>query len=52
MDLRAELHAFFGAAEGRRVVIVGIGSPIRGDDGVGLRVLEILEKKNQEMYYS
>jgi len=46
MALRAELHAFFGAAEGRRVVLVGIGSPIRRDDGVGLRVIELLEEKN------
>jgi hydrogenase 3 maturation protease len=43
MSLRTELEAFFGAPEGRRVVIVGIGSPMRHDDVVGLKVLELLE---------
>jgi hydrogenase 3 maturation protease len=45
MALRGELKAFFGGRDDRRVVIVGIGSPIRHDDVVGLRVLELLEGK-------
>ncbi|MCX6648455.1 MAG: hydrogenase 3 maturation endopeptidase HyCI [Candidatus Bathyarchaeota archaeon] len=45
MSLRAELEAFLGAPEGRRVVLVGIGSPMRHDDIVGLKVLEYLEGK-------
>lgn len=45
MSLREELGGFFGGPEGRRVVLVGIGSPIRHDDVVGLRVLELLEGK-------
>jgi len=45
MALRCELKIFFGERKGRRVVIVGIGSPIRRDDVVGLRVLELLEGK-------
>jgi hydrogenase 3 maturation protease len=43
MGLADDLGAFFGGVEGRRVVLVGIGSPIRGDDAVGLRVIELLE---------
>lgn len=45
MSLRKELRIFFGEPEGRRVVLVGIGSPIRHDDVVGLKVLELLQKK-------
>src|SRR5512135_1114345 len=45
MSLRAELEAFLGDPEGRRVVLVGIGSPMRHDDVVGLKVLEYLEGK-------
>jgi hydrogenase 3 maturation protease len=45
MSLRAEVQAFLGEAIGRRVVVVGVGSPIRGDDIVGLKVLQILEGK-------
>jgi hydrogenase 3 maturation protease len=45
MALRSELEKFFGGRKGRRVVLVGIGSPIRHDDVVGLRVLELLEGK-------
>jgi hydrogenase 3 maturation protease len=48
MSLRAELRAFLGGAEGRRVVVVGVGSPIRLDDFVGLRVLELLEGRAPE----
>jgi len=43
MGLADDLGAFFGGAEGRRVVLVGIGSPIRGDDAVGLKIIELLE---------
>jgi len=45
MSLKVELEAFLGDTAGRRVVLVGVGSPIRGDDIVGLKVLEILEGK-------
>jgi hydrogenase 3 maturation protease len=45
MSLREELSAFLGDTESRRVVIVGIGSPMRRDDFVGLRVLELLSGK-------
>jgi hydrogenase 3 maturation protease len=45
MSLKAELQAFLGESAGRRVVVVGVGSPIRGDDVVGLKILELLEGK-------
>ena len=45
MSLREELRVFLGGPKGRRVVLVGIGSPIRHDDVVGLKVLELLEGK-------
>ena len=43
MSLREELRVFFGDFKNRRVVIVGIGSPIRHDDIIGLKLLELLE---------
>jgi hydrogenase 3 maturation protease len=45
MSLRTELQAFLGSPEGRRMVLVGVGSPIRHDDIVGLKVLELLRGK-------
>lgn len=45
MSLREELRVFLDGPVGRRVVLVGIGSPIRHDDVVGLKVLEQLEGK-------
>jgi len=45
MSLRAELQVFLGEATRRRVVVVGVGSPIRGDDIVGFKVLQLLEGK-------
>ena len=45
MSLRAELEVFLGEPGGRRVVLVGIGSSIRHDDVVGLKVLELVEGK-------
>ena len=48
MTLKDELREFLGEAEGRRVVIVGIGSPIRGDDAVGLLVVDHLEERPRE----
>ena len=48
MGLADDLRAFFGVAKGRRVVLVGIGSPIRGDDAVGLRIIELLDGRMRE----
>jgi hydrogenase 3 maturation protease len=42
MSLKTELESFLGINEGRRAVVVGIGSPMRGDDAIGLRIVEYL----------
>ncbi len=42
MALEQELREYFGEGE-RRVVLVGVGNPMRGDDGVGVRIIELLE---------
>jgi len=47
MSLEEGLRAYFGEGE-RRVVLVGVGNPIRGDDAVGPRVIELLEAKPME----
>ncbi len=44
MTLEAELREYFGEGE-KRVVLVGVGNPMRCDDGVGPRIIELLEKK-------
>ncbi len=44
MSLEAELREYFGEKE-RRVVLVGVGNPMRADDGVGPKVIELLEEK-------
>lgn len=44
MSLEDGLRAYFGAGE-KRVVLVGVGNPIRGDDAVGPRIIELLESK-------
>ena len=43
MALMQELREYFGEDE-RRVVLVGIGNPMRGDDGVGVKIIERLEE--------
>jgi len=43
MSLREELEDFLGNGD-RRVAVMGIGSPIRGDDAVGLLVVEELQR--------
>ena len=42
MDLESQLREFFGEAE-KRVALVGVGNPLRGDDGVGVKIIELLE---------
>lgn len=44
MSLEQGLREYFGESE-KRVVIVGVGNPIRGDDAVGPRIIELLEEK-------
>ena len=43
MALEQRLREYFGEDE-RRVVLVGIGNPMRGDDGVGVKIIERLEE--------
>jgi hydrogenase 3 maturation protease len=43
MALMQGLREYFGEDE-RRVVLVGIGNPMRGDDGVGVKIIERLEE--------
>ena len=42
MTLEQGLREYFGAGP-RRVVVVGVGNPIRGDDAVGPKIIELLE---------
>ena len=44
MSLEQGLRKYFGDNP-RRVVIVGVGNPIRGDDAVGPRIIELLESR-------
>jgi hydrogenase 3 maturation protease len=45
MSLEQELREYFGSTKKRRTVIVGVGNPLRGDDAVGPRTIELLESK-------
>lgn len=47
MSLELGLRDYFGVGE-RRVVLVGVGNPIRGDDAVGPRIIELLESRPLE----
>ena len=47
MSLEQGLREYFGVKP-RRVVIVGVGNPIRGDDAVGPKIIELLEEKPVE----
>lgn len=44
MTLKEALQNFF-SDQLKRVVLVGVGNPIRGDDGVGVKIIEMLEQK-------
>ena len=44
MTLKEELKNFF-SDQLKRVVLVGVGNPLRGDDGVGVKIIEMLEQK-------
>ena len=44
MSLEAELREYFGEGE-RKVVLVGVGNPMRADDGVGPKIIELLQEK-------
>jgi hydrogenase 3 maturation protease len=44
MSLHDGLREYFGKGE-RRVVLVGVGNPMRADDGVGPKIIELLEER-------
>jgi hydrogenase 3 maturation protease len=44
MVLELELREYFGE-EKKRVVLIGVGNPMRGDDGVGVKIIELLNDK-------
>ena len=45
MSLMKDLRGFFGDGD-KRVVLVGVGNPYRGDDGIGPKLIELLETKS------
>jgi hydrogenase 3 maturation protease len=47
MSLEQGLRVYFGTGE-KRVVLVGVGNPMMGDDAVGPRIIELLQGKNLE----
>ena len=44
MVLADGLLDYFGDGE-RRIVLVGVGNPMRADDGVGSKIIELLQKR-------
>jgi hydrogenase 3 maturation protease len=44
MVLELKLREYFGEEE-KRVVLIGVGNPMRSDDGVGVKIIELLEEK-------
>ncbi|MFA9496705.1 MAG: hydrogenase maturation peptidase HycI [Candidatus Bathyarchaeota archaeon] len=44
MELVGGLRDYFGDGE-NRVVLVGVGNPMRADDGVGSKIIELLQKR-------
>ena len=47
MSLHNGLKEYFGKDE-RRVVLVGVGNPMRADDGVGPKIIELLQERHIE----
>lgn len=47
MLLKDDLQLFLGEGEGRRIAVVGIGNPMRGDDNVGMLVVDLIKKKKK-----
>ena len=47
MELAEGLRGYFGDGE-NRVVLVGVGNPMRADDGVGPKVIELLQERPLE----
>lgn len=47
MNLESQLQEFFGEGE-KRVALLGVGETLRGDDGVGVKIIELLVKSALE----
>jgi len=47
MELAGGLRDYFGDGE-NRVVLVGVGNALRGDDGVGVKIIELLQERRLE----
>ena len=47
MVLADGLLDYFGDGE-RRIVLVGVGNPMRADDGVGPKIIELLQERHLE----
>lgn len=46
MPLKDDLQLFIGKWEGiKRIAVIGIGNPMRGDDNVGMFIIDLLKKK-------
>mgnify|MGYP006301564185 CR=1 FL=1 len=44
MSIESELSEFFG--DRGKTIVIGVGNPLRGDDAVGIKILEYLESMN------
>ena len=44
MSFKEQLREFLGDCEEKKIAVLGIGSQIRGDDAVGLEIVERLEE--------
>ena len=47
MELAGGLRDYFGDGE-NRIVLVGVGNPMRADDGVGSKIIELLQERRLE----
>ena len=43
--LKEQLRRFLHGETGGRVVVIGVGNPLRGDDAVGMAVIDHLERR-------
>ncbi|MBS7653338.1 hydrogenase maturation peptidase HycI [Candidatus Bathyarchaeota archaeon] len=48
MSLKDDLRLFLGKGVRRRIVVVGVGNPMRGDDKVGMLIVDLLKKKKKD----
>ena len=51
MTLKDQLLEFWGDAKDRRILIMGLGSDIRGDEAAPLKIIDRLEEENLNSVY-